>query len=213
MALMTASALRDAIPELTGTAEDTKLDTLIARADGACARFLGIPPASATGTPTMESTSYTFYLTGNGGRELWLPLRTFTAITSIYDDPNRDYTDSTYLVSSADYALRWDPQRGQHVYLLSTATHGAWSDTDRAIRVVGTAGYSSGAAPGHILEAVRIGLRNWWEERKRAGKLSTSGQASVSYMEGEDRWFLCPEVKAILGPERLPAAMVGGGWA
>lgn len=211
MAIMTAASLREAMPELTGTAEDTKLETLISRADAWAARWCGIPPASATAAPTLESTTYTLYLTGSGGRELYLPLRNFTSITSIYDDPTLDFTSSTYLVSSGDYALRYDPLRGQFVMLTSTATHGAWSETPRAIRVVGAAGYAT--VPGHVQEAIRKGLRNMWEERKRAGKLSISNQGSTSYMEGDERHFLCPETRELLAMERLPHAVVGGGWA
>lgn len=210
MALMTASALRDAIPELTGTTEDTKLETLIARIDAAFARYCGIPPATAIASPTLESASYTLYLTGSGGRSLDLPLRPVTAIGSIYDDPTEDFTDSTYLVASGDYAIRYDRIRGQYVQLTSTATHGAWSTGARWIRVACTAGYSSGAAPTDLLEAVRIAGRIWWRARKNAGMNTSGGNASASYVEIEDRRFLNDEIKQILGPFRLPSAMIGG---
>lgn len=211
MALMTAATLRDAIPELSGTSEDTKLDTLIARCDALFARYCGIPAATATGAPTLESASYTLYLTGSGGRVLRLPLRAVTAIASIYDDPTLDFTDATYLVSSGDYALRYDPHRGQYVQLLSTATHGAWSDGAGQIRISLTSGYSSGAAPGDILEAVRIGVRNWWTARKNHGRTTSGGDQSATYTEPEDRHLLNDEVKTILGPYRLPEALFGGG--
>ncbi|WP_230685362.1 hypothetical protein, partial [Streptococcus pneumoniae] len=88
----------------------------------------GYPPASASATPTMESTSYTLYLTGTGGRDLYLPIRPTTAVASVYDDPDLDFTSSTYLVSSSDYAIVWDPRRGSVLRLTSTATWGVWSD-------------------------------------------------------------------------------------
>jgi len=212
MALMTAAALREAIPELTGTAEDTKLDTLISRFDAAAARYCGMPAPTATGQPTFDSTSYTLYLTGSGGYDLFLPLRAVTAITSIYDDSSHDFTSSTYLVASGDYTIRYDPARGQFVHLSSTSTHGTWSTGKGDIRVIAVAGYASGAAPGDILEAARIGILKWWDGRKNRNKASVSGQASASYLEIEQRHFLCDEVRLLLGPFRLPGALIGGGW-
>lgn len=212
MALMTAESLRGAIAELTGTTEDTKLEALIARCDSAFARYCGIPAASATAAPTLESASYTVYLTGNGGRSLWLPLRAVSAVSSVYDDPTEDFSDSTYLVASGDYALRYDPERGQFLHLLSTATHGAWSTGERQIRVVLTSGYGSGAAPADILEAVRIGVRSWWDARKNRGKSGAGGDSGASYTDPEDRYLLNDEVRQLLGPFRLPSAMIGGGW-
>jgi len=210
VALFTAAELRDAIPELTGTAEDTKLDALIARVDAAFARYCGIPAASATASPTLLSTSYILYLTGRGGRDLVLPLRAVTAVASVYDDPTRDFSSSSYLVSSADYALRYDPQRGQYLYLLSTAAHGAWSEGEGYLRVSCTSGYGAGAAPADILEAARIGVRAWWDARKNRGKSSSGGQPSAQYTDPEDRYLLNDEVKQLLGPFRLPGAMFGG---
>lgn len=210
MALMTAAQLREVIPELTGTAEDTKLDTLIARVGSAFARYCGYPPATATASPTLESATYTFYLTGDGGRALRMPLRPVTAITSIEDDLDLDFDGSTYLVASSDYAIRWDPARGQVVMLTSTATHGTWSTAPGAIKVVCTAGFAT--VPGDILEAVRIAARQWWDRRSTRGRTSMSTQQGTS-QQLADEDILTDEVKAILAPFRLPSIAIGGGWA
>lgn len=61
MALITAAEARGYIPDMTGTAEDTALDTIIARVGEQFAHLCGFPPASAGGSPTMESAAYTRY--------------------------------------------------------------------------------------------------------------------------------------------------------
>lgn len=209
MALMTAAELRAAIPELgSNTDHDTELDRIIARMGGAFARYCGYPPATATASSTMESTTYTLYLTGSGGRDLVLPIRPVTAITSIEDDVERDFNGSTYLVASAGYSLRWDPSRGSVVVLTSTSAHGVWSTVRGAIKVVCTAGWTT--APYDVLEAARIAARQWWGRRSRDGMMSRSaGQGGSTTYRDED--WLTEEVTAMLGQYRLPGTVIGGG--
>lgn len=208
MALMTASALRDAIPELTGTAEDTRLETLIARIDATFATYCGYPAASATASPTLESASYTLYLTGNGGRELRLPIRPVTAITSIEEDEDLTFDGSSYLVASSDYTLVYDPARGQFVRLKYTATHSAWGTTPLAIKAVVTAGYST--VPGNILEAARMAARDWWQRRSRSGLTSRSGGQGGS-QSFRDEIIFTPEIEIMLAQFCLPQTVLGGG--
>lgn len=209
MALMTAAQLREVIPELTGTAEDADLTTLIARVDAAFARYCGYPPATATASPTLESAAYTFYLTGMGGRDLVLPIRPVATLTSIEDDTERDFDGSSYLVASSDYNLRWDPNRGHVVVLKSTATHGYWSTSPGAIKVVATCGYST--APGDVLEAARIAARQWWDRRKSRGRVSMSTPQGGSQQLADEN-ILTDEVKLLLGSFRLPSTAIGGGF-
>lgn len=206
---MTAAQLREVIPELTGTTEDTTLATLIARVDAAFARYCGYPPATAIATPTLESASYVLYLTGAGTRFLTLPIRPVTAVASVYDDLDLDFNDAADLVASADYALRWDPARGQQLVLTSTSAHGSWSTAAGAIKLTCTAGFTT--VPSDILEAVRLAARQWWDRRKRRGKTSVSDNGGSIQYADED--ILTDEVKALLGSFRLPSTAIGGGWA
>lgn len=203
MALLTAAEARVYIPSLSGTGSDTLLDTLISRAGAALARYCGYPPASATASPTMESTSYTIDFTGQGGRDLDLGLYPVTAITSVYDDPDLDFTDAADLVASSDYAI----QRGRVLRLTSTSTHGAWSTTPEAIRVAFTAGYST--IPADMKDIAGRAVRAAYDWLSTAGKLSMSqGGLSVQY---PDEAFLTPHVELALAPHRLARSIIGGG--
>ena len=66
MALCTASEVRAIMPQLTGTSQDSILDTMITRADTQMARWCLFPAATPGGVPTMEDTTYTRYFDGNG---------------------------------------------------------------------------------------------------------------------------------------------------
>ena len=203
MALLTAAEARVYIPSLSGTGTDTLLDTLISRAGAVLARYCGYPPASATASPTLESTSYTLDYTGDGGRDLDLGLYPVTAIASAYDDPDLDFTDTAALVDSGDYGI----QRGRVLRLKSTATHGAWSTTPEAIRVAFTAGYST--IPADLKDIAGRAVRAAYDWLQTAGKTSVSqGGGSVQY---PDEAFLAPYVVEALAPHRMPRAIIGGG--
>ena len=134
MAIITAAQARLMIPQLTGTAEDTDIDTMIARADAVFGRWLGYPRASTSTQSTVESTTYTHYLHGpmtTNKRAIMLPVRPVVSVTSVHDDTNLDY-GSSFLVASGDYTI--DTERGI-VELNPDSTHGGWSRARRAIMV------------------------------------------------------------------------------
>lgn len=202
MALTTAAEARALLPSLTGTGEDTLLDTLIARVGAAFARRCGFPPVSAGASPTMESASYTLEHDGCGGRDLALRVHPATAITAVYDDPTRDFAEDTYLVSADDYAI---VHQGRTLRLKSTATHGAWGRGEGRIRVAFTAGYAT--APQDLKMLVAQAVHHWFDQRKTQGKTNVSqdGQ-SVTY---DDSAFL---------PEWIATPLVagfglGGAWS
>ncbi len=202
MALITAEQARAYLPSLTGTAEDTKLDTLIARVGAQLARWCGYPPPSASGSPTMESTSYTRYLDGPGGRKLQLPIWPVTAIASIYDDPDLDFGADT-LVDSGDYSLI-NGAAGE-VLLTSTAEHGAWGEEEGCIKVTFTAGFTTVPEDlkGIACEAVK-----WiWNRRTLQGKTSTTASGAQVSKEA-DNGQLPPHILAALTPFKLPGAML-----
>ena len=64
MALTTAATVRGYIRALTGTSEDTLLDTLIARFDDVASAWCGFPVNS--NQSTFENNTYTHYFDGDG---------------------------------------------------------------------------------------------------------------------------------------------------
>lgn len=196
MALITAAQARLYV-QISGTGEDTDLETLIGRVGKVIAGYLGYPPPSVGASPTLESTTHTLYLTGDGGRDLPLGLYPVTAITSVQDDPTRQHDGSSYLISSSNYAI----QEGRALRL----THSSgltWSSTRGGIKVVCTAGYTS--IPEVIQEVCceEVALR--WRRRKQLGVTSSSsGGGSTSPAKPET---LSAASKLALSPYRLVGA-------
>ena len=171
MALLTAAEARVYLPALSGTAEDSTLDTLIARVGAAVARYLGYPPATVGANPTVESASYTLYSgphlggveVSEDGRRLYLPVRPLTAIASIYDDPNEEYGAAT-LLGSSDYAIVGDDGE---VRLKPLATWGGFSDVPFSVKIACTAGYTS--VPAEINHAAGLTVAHVYARRAAAG--------------------------------------------
>lgn len=179
MALITAAEARDVLPGITD--EGTLLDTLIGAIGAAFARRCGYPPASVGAAPTMESASYTLDHDGIGGRDLALRVFPATAITSVYDDPDRDFTDSTRLVPSADYVI---VNGGRTLRLKSTATWGTWGRGEGRIRVAFTAGYAT--VPADLKDLAKRAVKWSFEQRRTQGKVSESSEgSSVTFLESE----------------------------
>ena len=181
MALITAAEARGHIPQLTGTAEDTLLDLWIARIGAVFAAWCDYPPATAGAAPTMESTSYTRYIDGPGGRELTLDVWPVTAVGSIYDDANWTWAAAD-LVASGDYAIL-DGSIGL-VLLTETASHGSWGTARRAI----------------------LAVRNAWNLRAEQGRSNVSGGGVSLGLRDEE--LLSPAVRQALAPFRLPRALL-----
>lgn len=194
--LVTAAEVRLAIPELSGTAEDTNLETLITRIGAAFARYCGYPGNS----PTMESASYTRYMDGRGGRDLTLDVWPVTAISSVYDDPTLDFTDSRYLVSSSDYYLI----DGRYLRLKSTAQWPAWTKGRENIKVAFTAGFAS--VPDDLKQLAIVAVKHWFDLRKTQGRFNASvGGISVGF---RDEDLMPAMVRQGLSLFCLPRALV-----
>lgn len=184
MALMTAAEVRTYLPGLTGTGEDTVLDTLITRAEHALAAFCRWPAASSTAAPKLEQQTYTLYLDGPDdpddpelSRELSLMLRPIISVTSIHDDPDRGY-GSSYLVSSDSYEI---DKRGGRILLLPSASH-EWSVARRAIKVVAVCGLTTGSIPEAVKEAVAWTVKAALRQRASEGRTSlTQGGQSQAF--------------------------------
>lgn len=203
MALITAAEARVMIPALTATGADTDLGTLITRADAAIAHYCGLPAASATAAPTLESTTYTEYHDGPAAdepRALALGVRHVSAVTSIHIDPLWSYGAST-LVDSANYSL--DGLAGR-VRLLPTSSTG-WTPGYRAIKVVYVAGFTSGNAPADLKQAAALLVAHWWRLRSGVSRSSTSGQTGGASLRDE---VLPAAVRQLVGRYVLPSAVL-----
>jgi hypothetical protein len=202
--LITVEEAREYLPGIGSGGADGGLGRAIDRASAAIAQHLGFPSRSASLGPSLESYSYTIYSgigepslrVADDGRTLILPVRPITAIASIYDDPDYLTYGSSYLVAASDYS--YDAIRGR-IYLLPAASHGAWSTTDRAVRVIVTAGWST--IPDPIREACVRTVQAWWVDRR-----SSAGQDGVA-----PRWeggALPGPARALLAPYEQPHGWV-----
>ena len=207
MALLTAAEAALAIPGLTGTGEDTKIETLITRAGRVFARYCGYPPASVGANPTMESASYTLYNGLGGlvqvnpdGRHLRIMVWPVTAISAIYDDTAEAYGTA---VTSTLYSLV-DGDQGLVAY--KTTAGAAWTDAGpyiRNIKIACTAGYST--VPDDLKQAAMMLVKHWWALRHVQGNQSVSqGQAN----RGRREETMPGQVKEILAPLRLPGVIL-----
>lgn len=195
MSLVTVAQLKAYLPHIKSdsTAEDTPLGLFIARAEEQIARYCGYPAASAGGTPTMASTSYTLYVrartpeTQRGWsdadpvyRTLRLPVRPVTAVASVYSDPDEEY-GSDDLVASSDYTL--DGDAGE-LRLKPNSIQGGWSPEKRAQKVSCTAGFTS--APPALVHAICLTAAAMYKRRPEAGveRQSTADGASVEMEKG-----------------------------
>ena len=200
MALMTAAEVRVYL-RLSGTAEDTTIDTLVSRFDALAAAWCGLPAApggTATDPPTFESSIYTLYLNGPTLDPMVLDLgvRPVSAVGSIYDDRLREYGSDT-LVDSGDYTLHGESGL---VILSYDSTQGSWSSGFRAIKATVTSGWSSGTAPSSLKHACGMQVAHWWRGKDTIGKTSIS-QAGTSV--SVKNLSLLDEVKQALGPYML----------
>ena len=197
MALASAAEVRAFVPALA-SADDTRLDTLIARADTAFARYCHHPRNDA-GTYTMEVATYTLYpgpeAIGWGSERyaLTLPLPDLATVTSVHVDPEQDYGADT-LVDSAYYAIR-----GRAIEMLID-TDTVWSESPRANKVVVTAGYDPDD-DDDIKQACIIQVTHWVKNLPGAGSRNSSTQQSSRTV---DRLGLLDEVKDLLDPYRIP---------
>lgn len=200
MAIATAAQVRDYIRGLTGTAEDTTLDTLIARCDSVFASYLGFgPPWPTSGDPTIEDTSYTLVLDGPGGIDLRLPVYPVQSITSIYDSADRLY-GSEDLIPSADYTVYGDEGI---VTLDADGSTGGWSKIKRGIKVTAVLGWAT--IPDSIVHACGMQVAHWYNARDHIGRTNISqGGGSITARD----LGLLPEVRQALAAHRLPSSWV-----
>lgn len=205
MALTTASNVAD----LSGgsvTASEPAMADLISQAGIMIARYCGYPAATAGGAPTMESATYTHYsgtsqVVRRSGRDLVLEPYPVTAITSIYDDPDEEYT-AAELVASSDYVQRG--LHGEKIRLKSDSLHGGWSASDYAIRVIYTAGFSS--VPDDLERAATELVLHMFNLRTRRGTSATSSPDGLNITYRTEQ--IPDHIKEMLAQYRLPSVYI-----
>lgn len=185
MALITAAEARVFIPGLSGTAEDTLLDTLTAEAGALIAEFCAVPATSGGGAPTLESVTYTLY-GGDGatleaaddGTYIAMHVPPVTSITSIYDSTTWAY-GSGDLVASSSYVL--DGARSR-VLTSPTGSH-SWVNRGRGLRVICVAGYAT--VPAGLKYACGELVSHLWTIRYVGQAVSVSaGGSSIQLPDG-----------------------------
>lgn len=199
MALPTASAVRSlTLRSITGTSEDTRIDTLIATADEVAARWCLYPQATDGVPPTLEETSYTITASRPDRTEpsvLRTLLRPLVSVTSVAVDSAGDWTYAQ-TIPSTEYAT----SIGGVVRLRPTSAY-SWLTGPRANRVALVAGYDVGATPSLTL-AIALLVAHWWPR----GLVPLGVQAQAVGGESVTRepdGGLPPTVRALLAPHRL----------
>ena len=200
MAVATAAEVRAYIPTLSGDSDDTLLSTLVSRFDALAASYLGFPKQNG-GTVSIESGTYVEILDGPGGRELTTTVKPIISVTSIYDDPDLDYTDSADLIASSDYTLYGHEGR---VVLDYNATDASWSVGHRHIKITYVAGYAS--IPSALKHAACIQAAHWYASRAHIGRTNLSSQGQTVALKTLE---LLPEVTKALQPYVVATAWVG----
>lgn len=201
MALITAAEARFYLRGLSGTGEDTDINTLVTRVDAALAAWLGFPARDEATDSTLEDVSYVLYLDGPGGLVVQSPVWPIQSVTSIYDDPDRAYAAAS-LVAATDYTL--DKPVGK-IILGNSAVWGSWSESWRAIKLTVVAGWTT--VPERIKHAVGLQVRHLWRARDLAGVESMSGPTGMS--ASLRPFTVLPEVRELLAADRLVGGWVG----
>ena len=124
-------------------------------------------------------------------------------MTSIYDDPDLDYTDSADLIAASDYTLYSDEGK---VVLDYNATDASWSTGWRHIKVTYVGGYTGANMPKAIQHAACIQVAHWYQARAHIGRTNLSSQGQTVALKSLE---LLPEVVRALQPYRLATVWVG----
>ena len=199
MAIASATQVRGFLRALSGTADDTTLDTFIARFDEVASGWCGFPLAA--NQITFENNTYTHYFDGDGSDTLQLRVVPANTISSVYVDVDRSYGSDT-LVDSGDYTL--DSDLG--LLLLDTdSDQGSFTTGYRSVKVTYTAGFTS--IPDAIVHACGVQVAHWYSNRDTIGKPKINQHNSSIDVRSLE---LLPEVRQALRPFRIGGA--AGGW-
>ena len=205
MSLVTVSTLREYLPEIASNTEiDTELGNLLDRVEKGIANYLGFPLLDSALSPTLESSTYTLYVDSPMSTDaytLQLPVAPVTAITSIYSDRGREYTEAT-LIDASNYELNKSLGR---VSLLPPNIPRSFSNGKRSNKVTCTAGFTAGTLPGDLEHAICVYASQLHRNKQTQGKSSINTRAGSVQLSKKS---LPDEVKEFLYPYRVPGTIL-----
>ena len=167
MPLVSASTLREYLPEITGTDADTELNNLILRVESSIARYLGFVPPDSVTNAVLDSSTYTVFLDGpfkNLKDVLQLPMKPAVSVTSIHSDPDLVYGSSTS-IDGSQYVLDKENAR---IVLKSTSTD-LFDTGFRYIKVVYVAGFDNTDPPEDLVHAICLLCSNIQRSKQGQG--------------------------------------------
>lgn len=167
-------------PHLGEGVDADTIEALCVAASALIARVCGYPTPSASAAPTMLSTAYTLIIDSPGGRNLSLPVWPVTAVSSVYDDPGGDF-ESTDLVDSGDYTIKYLPGAGWVLRLTKDSTLGGWSRGRQCIQIAFTGGYVD--PPEALVQSAVALVRHLYEQRS-ATRQESASVGGASYAMG-----------------------------
>ncbi len=200
MSLVTAAQIRDYLPQLSGTSEDTLLEELAAQADRLQAAWCHWPPTiPGSGLHGMSSATYTTYPQPLTAKPRALPLghRFVASITSAHVDAEWTYGADT-LVTSGDLVI--DNELG--LLWLKPTSSWAWSTADRANKVVYVAGFTDGSAPEGVIAATAITVRHMLMKR-RSGEVETQSMGGSSITPRDADMLIPKAAQQALAPYKI----------
>lgn len=194
--LISVAEARTYLPQTSG--DEALITTLITEASEMLAIYCGYARSTASTAPTMLSTSYTLYFDSIGRSFVRLPCAPITAVSSVYDDPDRQYGAAT-AIASTDREI--GGEAADTIELLPT--YGTFSGSElepcrRAIKVTVTAGFATADAE---LKAICGWLvKHLFEQRRRGQQVNA-----------EDNGAASPRIPAALR-SRLGRYMLASAW-
>jgi hypothetical protein len=173
VALVSTTSMTTYLGIALGSTEESECDLLINAASRLAVDYTG-RGMDTNGVSRLLSTSRTEYYDGDGTDTLYVKAYPISAVTSIYVDPDRDYTSSD-LLDTDDYVYYENDGK--------ICTDGAlFTGGRKSVKVTYTGGYTS--VPADLQQAVKELVLFWYKRNtdKRVGGASMSvGDKSISY--------------------------------
>lgn len=203
MPLVTAAQVRDHVPQIEGTDEDTNFLVQVGRVDALAAAYCRWPKTS-TGIYTMQSATYVLRSARarlSEPRALDYDLRWVISITSAYIDTNWEFGAATQ-VTAGDMDI--DNEEGC-LWLKPTATSfGAWSREPRANKVTLVAGFAT--TPEEVIVGVAFAVRHLLDRARNDGNQRTAAGESITPADADA--LLPKATKEALGTYMRTSALV-----
>lgn len=175
---------------------ETDDDDMITQLINECSRKAGLYCGRR-----LRSASYTEFYNGSGRTSLYLKNFPVTAITSVYDDPDRGF-GANYLKDSADYYI--EKESGQ----LQLFNNGGAFNAGRAnVKVVYVAGWSLDDMPHEIRQAVKQWIAveyHRWAKQRFDIQSQTVGDRTMTYVVDEIPKYVAAVLDRFANPLGAP---------